>query len=428
MGSLSSIANEQKTVDAIYEYWKKRGEAEGVRRYMGGSSIGLECDRWLWYLFRIGASEEFSGRMMRLFDRGHREELVFVEELRGIGATVHEVGEDGQQFGVSAYGGHLAGHMDGVALGVLEAPKTWHLLEFKTHNAKSFASLVRDGVQKSKPQHYAQMQMYMGLSKLTRALYLAVNKDNDELYQERVRFDPRFFKSLMERAKRIIETSEAPPCAFPRADHFGCQFCPFKNLCWGLSEFVLPIKPELVTQRLSIHATADTENGGWLNAQTGKHYTDKELNSAPEKMVILPSLFFGCKAVDAGEDNGGWIDYETSDGRRFRQGGDGYTWLELTKTRWTELGGKAPAEESVPDFVLEVPAILLEAYPHEDSERLWDGPESDLTEAYKRLVPGDAKCVKVEDNDKTLAAEYEGGFLCVVYKADKYAAIWRGKE
>ena len=53
-----------------------------------------------------------------------------------------------------------------MALGLLEAPKTWHVAEFKTHSAKSFAELVAKGVVLAKPQHAAQMQVYMQLLSL----------------------------------------------------------------------------------------------------------------------------------------------------------------------------------------------------------------------------------------------------------------------
>ena len=54
--------------------------------------------------------------------------------------------ETGRQWRVEAHGGHFGGSLDGVALGLLEAPKTWHVLEFKTHSVKSFADLVAKGV------------------------------------------------------------------------------------------------------------------------------------------------------------------------------------------------------------------------------------------------------------------------------------------
>ena len=56
-----------------------------------------------------------------------------------------------------------------VALGLLEAPKTWHVVEFKTHSAKSFRELAAKGVAEAKPQHWAQMQVYMHLTGITRA-------------------------------------------------------------------------------------------------------------------------------------------------------------------------------------------------------------------------------------------------------------------
>jgi hypothetical protein len=134
------------TVRAIYAAYEKRRAETPARGYLGASVIGHACDRYLWLSFRWAGAEAFDGRMLRLFDQGHRAEARFVDELRMIGAEVHETGPDGQQFAVEACGGHFRGHMDGAALGLPEAPKTWHVLEFKTHNAKSFKALQAEGV------------------------------------------------------------------------------------------------------------------------------------------------------------------------------------------------------------------------------------------------------------------------------------------
>src|SRR5690606_10943785 len=50
------------------------------------------------------------------------------------------------------------------------------LLEFKTHNTKSFVNLVNIGVREAKPEHWSQMQVYMHKRGLKHALYMAVNK------------------------------------------------------------------------------------------------------------------------------------------------------------------------------------------------------------------------------------------------------------
>ena len=93
--------------------------------------------------------------------------------------------ETGRQWQVTALGGHFGGSLDAVAIALLEAPKTWHVVEFKTHSAKSFAMLKKEGVERGKPQHWAQMQVYMHLTGITRAMHVAVCKDTDEIHIER---------------------------------------------------------------------------------------------------------------------------------------------------------------------------------------------------------------------------------------------------
>src|SRR5690606_8070485 len=114
-------------------------QGDGYRAHLGGSVIGHPCRRYLWLSFRWARPASFPGRLLRLFQRGQLEEPVFVKELRQAGVEVWEVDPDtGRQIRIALFGGHFSGSMDGVALGLLEAPKTPHLLEFKTHNAKSF--------------------------------------------------------------------------------------------------------------------------------------------------------------------------------------------------------------------------------------------------------------------------------------------------
>ena len=235
MGNLSQYTpQESETVSRIYAWHKAMGDAEPQRGYLGASIIGHECMRYLWYCFRQCVGRQFEGRLYRLFETGDLAEERFTKELRAIGCEVHDVDPStGKQFEVSAWGGHFSGHMDGCALGIPEAPKAWHVLEFKTHNAKSFAKLQKEGVAKSKPMHQAQMQVYMGLTKMDRALYLAVNKDTDELYAERVKYDSTEFTRLMDRAGRIIMAQAPMPRITDRPDDFRCRFCDAKTICWG---------------------------------------------------------------------------------------------------------------------------------------------------------------------------------------------------
>jgi hypothetical protein len=74
-----------ETIDAIYQHYKEKRKNEH-RPHLGGSQIGNECSRALWYQFRHAWSPNFEGRMLRLFETGDREEDRVVSNLRGLSA------------------------------------------------------------------------------------------------------------------------------------------------------------------------------------------------------------------------------------------------------------------------------------------------------------------------------------------------------
>lgn len=220
------------TVNLIYQAYENDAD-DGNRPHLGASLIGRPCERQLWYTFRWVDSKKFSGRMLRLFETGQLAEARFTANLRRIGVQVHDVTPDGKQWRVTDLGGHFGGSMDGAAVGLPEAPKTWHVLEFKTHGDKSFTELVKKTVQAAKPEHYAQMQVYMGYTGMERALYMAVNKNTDELYAERADFDPVEFTKLKVRAERVIRAAEPPMRISNDPSWFVCKMCDFHAHCHG---------------------------------------------------------------------------------------------------------------------------------------------------------------------------------------------------
>jgi hypothetical protein len=308
-----SIPKTSATTEAIYSLYEDRRKAEPDRAYLGASIIGHECDRFLWLAFRGAFRQNFPGRILRLFDTGKREEARIIEELRGIGVTVE--GED-PQISIQACGGHFRGHLDGMGLGIPEAPKTWHVLEFKTHNSKSFAKLEKEGVQKSKPMHYAQMQVYMGCTATTRALYVAVNKDTDDIYTERVRYDLDAFARLMRRAQDIIAAITPPPRCADRPDDFRCKFCDAAEICWPAKGTVpLPCQ----SCRTCCHATPETGedmDGRWTCAKG----FPMEQGDTCKAHLLIPDLVAWAEAIDAGAD---WIKFRDRDG--------GEEWVHGTK-------------------------------------------------------------------------------------------------
>jgi len=262
----------QPTRDLIYRVYEEaaaRGEpvtyqavtvenSNGHRTHLGASLIGHHCDRYLWFTFRWVAGETFDGRMLRLFETGHLAEPRLAHAIRRAGVELHTTDPAGRQWRISAVGGHFGGSMDGAGLGFPEAPKTWAVWECKTSGTKAFNAMKVEGVQKAKPQHYAQMQVYMGETSMHRALYTMVCKETDEVYTEWVHFDPVEHARLMARAAAIIEAAVPPSPISENPSWWQCKFCKFHSACHEEAA------PE-VNCRTCAHSTPDVvgESGVW---------------------------------------------------------------------------------------------------------------------------------------------------------------------
>src|SRR5262245_59715052 len=157
------------TLSAIYAAYEA-GRDDGFREDLGASLIGKSCERALWYDFRWTTPARFPGRILRLFESGQLEEARLVRNLRATGATVLDLDpQTGRQWQVTAHGGHFGGTIDAVAIGLKEAPKTWHVDEFKTHSAKSFRDLVAKVEQSQCPGSALPDSETNNISKIVRA-------------------------------------------------------------------------------------------------------------------------------------------------------------------------------------------------------------------------------------------------------------------
>jgi CRISPR/Cas system-associated exonuclease Cas4 (RecB family) len=265
--------NIDNTRQRIFDAIKSTGNERHSYR-LGASWIGSECDRAIWYKLRWAKMSGFDGRMLRLFRSGKIAEEMLASDLRATGAEVLECDEEtGEQFFHSDLNGHFVGYLDAVGKGFVESPETWHVIEFKTHNDKSFSDLEKNGVEKSKPQHYAQLQVYMGWTGMERALYVAVNKNNDDLHIERVKFVKKEFDALRQRAKEIIFATVAPDRMSDSPAFWRCKMCEFSGICHQTGELAER------NCRTCKHCQAD-EEGGWSCALHRKILTKQEQEAA----------------------------------------------------------------------------------------------------------------------------------------------------
>ena len=99
--------------------------------------------------------------------------------------------------------------MEGIITG-LPRRKGAHVLEIKTHNKSNFNAVQKHGVAKSKPTHYAQVQITMKLQNINQCLYLAVCKDDERMYCEIIEADQAEQDKLFKRIKSLTEATMRP--------------------------------------------------------------------------------------------------------------------------------------------------------------------------------------------------------------------------
>ena len=283
-------ASMHTTARKIYDWYES--QKEDHREHLGASLIGHHCDRYLWLTFRWSVSPQFEGRVLRLFGTGKREETRVYDELRAIGVDIHTEA-DGKQIVCRDPSGHFGGSLDGIGMGFPEAPKTWAVLEVKTCNASSFAKLAKSkSVKAEKPQHYAQMQTYMGLMGLDRALYFAVNKDSDDLYTEWVHADKEAYLDALARAKRIVNATTPPNRISEDPANWQCKMCDMYKLCHQKDQAE-------VNCRTCVHSTP-VEGGKWRCNEHEKDLSVEAQRAGCDSHIFIPALVQGI-AIDAGD-------------------------------------------------------------------------------------------------------------------------------
>lgn len=307
---------------------------KGTRPYLGMSQIGNKCDRALWYGFRWATLRSMPARALKAIEDGHRGEDVMAERLRMVpGITLLTVNPNtGKQFALEGAGGHLKGHLDGAILGVLEAPKTWHVWEHKQVNETKFKKLndlvlkvgEKSALKEWDAVYFGQAMAYMGFTGMNRHFLTVATPGGRDFTSVRTEFSRQEFDILCDRAQRIIEATCPPDGISTDPTYYICKFCDHREICHGTAA-------PLPTCRSCAHSTPEA-GGAWTCSQHGGHQIDThEQNAGCKDHRVIPILLKNwAEPIDASEaDN--WIKYRLKNGGEFVNGEpvEGFTSEEL---------------------------------------------------------------------------------------------------
>lgn len=251
---------------------------DGFRKHLGASLIGASCKRFLQYTFRWMYYKQHEPRMLRLFQRGHREEPWLWALLRAAGWTIYEFDpRTGKQWRVSGIMGHFGGSLDAIGFpppsyGI----QMWMLLECKTNkDGDKFEKLVKDGMRRDKPLHWAQNNVYggmiqvpeLGINGISYSAYFNTNKNTDEIYIEVLELDRNVGALEYSKAEFVILNNTLPAKIHPNASFFECKYCDAVDICHKNA-------PVLRNCRSCCYAVA-IDNGQWFCNGWNNQLTDE---------------------------------------------------------------------------------------------------------------------------------------------------------
>ena len=264
------------------------------------------CDRFAWLsLHHCEPSDQFDRR-------SDAEASRFIADLRTIGCEVHTTDPTTGVGPItySAVAGHFAGQVSGVALGLPDSPKIWHVLIIRLGDA--------DDLQFIMPEMEAESQVAMNLLGIDRAMYVIIDPSTHAIHGTRFTADTAVATKLLARVASIVGAAEPPPRI---ADAIPCATCSMQSVCYE-SMSPAPAVTAPITCRNCVHSTPRTasDGGRWRCDKHARDLSSAEQAAACDDHLIMPHLLEPwATPIDAGYDPAGdWTEYQTKSGVKIR--------------------------------------------------------------------------------------------------------------
>ena len=179
-----------------------------------------KCQRAVFFKFKNAPKEEMEARVLRMFDHGDQVHQLIMRPLLGI-REIHVVAAEvniGPQELIS-----------GRADAIISDGKDLYVLDIKSMNSMIFKNL-----EEGKEDNINQLQLYLHFFKVPRGILLYVNKDNLELKEFLINYNPSIAKNLLEdlnKLKTKIDSNIIPERTPAYPDDWQCNYCAFREIC-----------------------------------------------------------------------------------------------------------------------------------------------------------------------------------------------------
>jgi CRISPR/Cas system-associated exonuclease Cas4 (RecB family) len=179
-----------------------------------------KCPRQIFFKFKNVPRKEMEPNVLRLFDHGdHMHQLIMKSLLstRDIHVVASEVNIPPQEL------------VSGRADAIISNGKDLYILDIKSMNSMIFKTLTEP-----KEENIRQIQLYSYYFNIPRGILLYVNKDNLQLKEFIIEYNPIEAERLIENLtflKKQIDSNIVPARIPDYPDDWQCRYCQFRGVC-----------------------------------------------------------------------------------------------------------------------------------------------------------------------------------------------------
>lgn len=177
-----------------------------------------KCNRAIFFKFKNVPRKKLEPRILRIFDHGeqlHRNIFSILYRLK-IGVTT-EIPIPAQEI------------VGGRADAILCLNNENYVLDIKSINSSIFKNLTSP-----REENYYQIQLYLHFFQIKKGILLYIDKDQQEMKEFLVEYNPEICQRLLNNFKLIQEkiNSNIIPAVLPDyPNNWQCNYCQFKEIC-----------------------------------------------------------------------------------------------------------------------------------------------------------------------------------------------------
>lgn len=229
--------------------WKFKQRSPIKERY-SPSDLGFNCKRFLFFGFVNAPSEEtFSDETNRTLEVGNQIHSMFQHFSEKWADRIHIKSEHYFQTPLTKDDPKIifSGSIDDIHMypnvGMV-------IMEYKSING--FAIKYLNG--KPKPEHIAQIQMYMHYTGIHKGIVVYFDKNASDIQEYKVKYDPEEVNKWIEFIKdtqyNYVDKLELPPIPETHSkSSFPCSYCKYKGICYEDKEWKSEYYKDLVNKR-----------------------------------------------------------------------------------------------------------------------------------------------------------------------------------